>query len=163
MRNRPKALIDARQTDNWKQKTRGDTTDYHLQSRDALECNRHWGGVIQSSPTRWHVLFSVLVSADSINRRGGGGGGGGVGSCSPPCFPPFLSFSFPFARISRMSAVRPFLASLLAIARAGLRFILMAYPPWGHVSRRVLIALPISTRARSRTTPPPIGTHVTNY
>lgn len=120
------------------------------------------GGVIQSPPTRWHVLFSVLVSADSINRRDGSNGG-----CSPPCFPPpFLSFSLPPARISRAvcPSVRPFLASLLAITRAGSRFILTtrgtrvsAELSQGHVSRRALIALPISTRARSRTTLLTIG------
>lgn len=49
------------------------------------------GGVIQPappSPTRWHVLFSVLMSADSINQRCCGNSG------SSPCFPSFLFFFF---------------------------------------------------------------------
>lgn len=94
--------------------------------------------VIQSPPTRWHVLFSVLVSADSINRRDGDGIGG---YSRLLCSPPFLPFSFPSARISRTSVYPSlpsrFSLSLLSHVRPS-RFILTArgVSARGHVGPR---------------------------
>lgn len=123
MRNGPKALIDRRQTDNWKQKARVGRHDWLPSPFSRCTwVQQTLGGeedVIQSPPTRWHVLFSVLVSADSINRRGSGNG-----DCSPPCSRPFLSFSLPSARISRTvcPSVPFWLLSLLLHVRARVSF-----------------------------------------
>lgn len=141
----------------------GDTTDCHLHSRDALECNRHWGGRRTSYNRRRPAdTFCFRFSCQPTQLTD-------VAAATATALRLVLVRFFLFLFHPHASAalfVRPSLSGFsLCYYTCGLAFHfddertrVSAQLSQGHVSRRALIALPISTRARSRTTLLTIGT-----